>query len=489
MKVLHVDDSSEDRELIRYRLQKLDDEMEIVWADNADSALELAQTGNYDCILSDYQMPNTNGLTFLRNLRNTGINTPFIFLTGHGNEGIAATAFKAGADDYYTKELEISHYERILNSIKNLTTARKHVDITQRFRKQLDETNERFMVFTEASQDGLIIHSKGCITLVNSALTKMMNCDAHQLIGVNILDIFPDSEKEKIRKHVECDFDQPYRTKIQRNDGSVFQACIQGKYIRSSDIHYRVAVVKNIEEIVGLENTHKHAEKLAEHHLSLIRALPAKLLTPARLLQSFSDILSSNNAVYTPEQNSALGIEMEKLSETLIRFSEDLSDYLFIASCRIEPSRINLSELAHETLHSLSCSLGKMPRKADIENNIFVEADPRLMEIAVKNLFDNVKKFQPDNNDLELHFGSINIDGENVLFLRDNGLGFEIQEEKEIYRPFNKLHNKTLFQGTGMGLTKVKLIVEKHGGRIWAESTPNQGTTFYFTLSNSQNHT
>lgn len=121
LSILHVDDCRSDFELIETRLNRISKEIKIDWVSSGKQALEALEENNYDCILCDYQMPEMDGLELLLALRERGEDTPFIFLTGQGSEKVAAEALRAGADDYFTKDVSFAHYNRLLNSI------RKHV--------------------------------------------------------------------------------------------------------------------------------------------------------------------------------------------------------------------------------------------------------------------------------------------------------------------------------------------------------------------------
>ena len=482
MRILHVDDSSEDRELIRYRLQKLDSEIEIVWADNVSKALELASSEEFDCILSDYQMPSHDGLSFLTSLRNTGNETPFIFLTGQGNEGVAANAFKAGADDYYTKDLEISQFARIINSMKNLKNARKYYSITQKFRTQLAEINERFMIFTEASRDGLIIHNKGNISLVNSSLAEMAGTQEYNLIGHNLLELFPPEEHKKLKTSLISDFEKPFICRLSRTDGTHLFVEIHGKAIASGNKSYHVIVVRNLNDQVRLENELERSRKNLEHHTTMLRSLAVKLKKPARVMESFFQMLKSDLDISKNKKHSSIAGEMERISRDLFELSQELSDYLWISKKELCRSRFNLSDLFYNCLETMKSELKGTSVQSNVENNVNVNADRQLLEIAFKGLLDNVRKFKYADDSIEIGFGSITMEGKQVIYLCDNGLGFDCSLTENIFEPFTQLHNKTLFQGHGLGLTKAKLIVEKHGGSIWSESTPGHGSTFFFTL-------
>jgi signal transduction histidine kinase len=108
--------------------------------------------------------------------------------------------------------------------------------------------------------------------------------------------------------------------------------------------------------------------------------------------------------------------------------------------------------------------------------------DARLLRIALENLIRNAWKFTRKREDPVIELGVQQDEGRNVYFLRDNGAGFAQDQSARLFQPFQRLHSAAEFEGTGIGLAIVGRIIHRHGGRIWAESSPGQGATFFFTL-------
>jgi len=102
--------------------------------------------------------------------------------------------------------------------------------------------------------------------------------------------------------------------------------------------------------------------------------------------------------------------------------------------------------------------------------------------LVLDNLLSNAWKFTSRRQDAVIEFGMTENDGLEVFFVRDNGVGFDMQDEERLYLPFQRLNNAEEFVGDGIGLSTTKRIIHRHGGTIWAEGVLNQGATFYFTL-------
>jgi light-regulated signal transduction histidine kinase (bacteriophytochrome) len=117
-----------------------------------------------------------------------------------------------------------------------------------------------------------------------------------------------------------------------------------------------------------------------------------------------------------------------------------------------------------------------------MEPGLTATGDPRLIRSLLENLIGNAFKFTSDVEHAVIEFGQVKESGEQIFFVKDNGVGFDMQYARQLFAPFQRLHSNTRYEGTGIGLATVQRIVSRHGGRIWAEARPGLGATFYFTL-------
>jgi signal transduction histidine kinase len=111
-----------------------------------------------------------------------------------------------------------------------------------------------------------------------------------------------------------------------------------------------------------------------------------------------------------------------------------------------------------------------------------IDADRKLVRQVLVNLIGNALKFTSGVPHPEVHVGMTGAGGASVFFVRDNGVGFDAAQAKRLFKPFNRAHGSR-FKGSGVGLSIVKRIVDRHGGRVWAESVPDRGSTFHFSFS------
>jgi CheY-like chemotaxis protein len=206
IKVLHVDDDSTDQEMLQLRMQRLSNNLDFVGASSVDEALDLLKSKHFDVILSDFNMPKRDGIQFLRTIRSEGNDTPFIFVTGQGNEEVATNAFHNGADDYYAKSNDFAHYQRLLNSIIKLVVSHrrlaKHSWLEMAFRKSQSRLNVLEEVYSALPFPMLLFKRDGekySLEVANPSAEKALSSSRDELNGAPIENIF--SDESALRLH------------------------------------------------------------------------------------------------------------------------------------------------------------------------------------------------------------------------------------------------------------------------------------------------
>jgi light-regulated signal transduction histidine kinase (bacteriophytochrome) len=148
-----------------------------------------------------------------------------------------------------------------------------------------------------------------------------------------------------------------------------------------------------------------------------------------------------------------------------------------------EPLRladVDLGAIARETLESLHDAHPQRHVSARVCEGLVVQGDARLLRIVMENLIGNAWKFTSKVEDPAIEVGRT--EGEGAIYVRDNGVGFDMNYAAKLFSAFQRLHTDSEFPGTGIGLATVRRIISRHQGRVWAESSPGEGTTFYFAL-------
>lgn len=206
------------------------------------------------------------------------------------------------------------------------------------------------------------------------------------------------------------------------------------------------------------------------------------LRAPLNTIDGFSKILQENYAKNLDEEgghylsliNSGIK-KMQNLIDDLLKLSR-------ISRIDLRTETVNLCDMVDEAIREITSS--EPDRKTDIivQMHVPVKADRNLLRIAVENIIRNAWKFTSKNEITRIEFAAFHQNNETVYMIRDNGAGFDMAFAEKLFTPFKRLHSEKEFRGTGIGLAIVQRIIQKHGGRIWAESEVGKGATFCFTL-------
>lgn len=207
------------------------------------------------------------------------------------------------------------------------------------------------------------------------------------------------------------------------------------------------------------------------------------LSSPLRTINGFSEVLLEeygdrldNAGRRCLSKIGASAAQMGQLMDALLDLSRMATD-----EPRLEP--VNLSDLAEEIAQELRDLEQQHKVEVRITGGMEVEGDPVLLRVMMENLLGNAWKFSRTLPDACIEFGKSFQNGEMVYYVRDNGIGFDLGNSGKLIDLFQRLHLGNEFKGIGIGLATVQRIVERHKGRVWAESEVGKGATFYFTLS------
>jgi two-component system, NtrC family, sensor kinase len=243
-----------------------------------------------------------------------------------------------------------------------------------------------------------------------------------------------------------------------------------------SHIERLAATVSDLEASeAALRQSHKQLQMLAHSMSHDLRA-------PLTAMKAFSDLLvreladvTAGKAAHYLSRIQANATIAEQLIDSLLAL-EGVSR----AELRAEP--VDLGAIARDLFKELQ-STDPLRRVAfDVQDRLRVSADRNLLKIALRHLLANAWKFSSQREPSRIEVGRQDRDGETVFFVRDNGPGFDMAHTGQLFVTPQRLHRDASQAGSGVGLVIVSRIVARHGGRIWAEATPDGGATFYFTL-------
>jgi signal transduction histidine kinase len=208
------------------------------------------------------------------------------------------------------------------------------------------------------------------------------------------------------------------------------------------------------------------------------------LRAPLRAISGFSQIIIEDYSNVLDKDGIELLSRVLDNTNHMVELIESLMTLSKLGRTELSCSIINLSDIAQEVIKILKESNPERNSGFKITKNLTAYGDPILIKVVLVNLIGNSWKYSSKQENTHIEFGHMVIDNQNTFFITDNGAGFDMQNSVKLFSAFSRLHSKNEFPGTGIGLATVRRIINRHGGRIWAESKPNEGATFYFVLPN-----
>jgi signal transduction histidine kinase len=259
--------------------------------------------------------------------------------------------------------------------------------------------------------------------------------------------------------------------------------------VENSKVRY---IVQRLEEIPGaaLERELRQRSRELDEARSELDAFSYSvshdLRAPLRAIDGFSQALSHDYAAVLDEQAQhflgrvrAGAQRMSALIDGLLELSRTLRAPLRLVA-------VDLSELARREVDALRRSRPERSVDVEIASGLTAHADTHLINVVLEKLLDNAFKFSARTPSAKIRVGArVEEDGTPSFFVADNGVGFDMAYATRLFSPFQRLHKASDFEGTGVGLSIAQRIVNRHGGRLWAEAAPNQGACFRFTLGNA----
>jgi DNA-binding response OmpR family regulator len=523
--VLIIDDSATFREELKSVLESSG--YAVVTVGTGEDGLRAAVDVRPAIIVVDGILPGIDGPTVIRRIRADAAlrSTPCILLTGSEERSDELKALDAGADAYVRKEEDtqiiLARVTAVLRSVGPASTV--HTTSSLLGPKKIltvdDSLTYLHEVAAQLRQEGydviparsgeealelLSVQSVDCILLdlVMPGLSGQETC--RRIKGsaawrdIPLIMHTALEEQAAMIEGINAGADD-YISKS--SDLEVLcarvRAQLRRKQFEDENRNIREQLLQKEVEVVAANS----ARELAEIRATFVDELRSKnieleafsysvshdLRAPLRSIDGFSKLLLDDYAdKLDPKGQDFLHL----VRESALRMGELIDDLLLLSRvgrADLSRSQIDLSDIARGVSEEL---IQRDPdRKVNwrIEDHLLVQADGGLMRVALDNLLENAWKFTAKVLAPQIEVGTDRRQGRAVFFVRDNGAGFNMEYAEKLFSPFQRLHTESEFAGTGIGLATVYRIVDRHGGRIWAESAVDHGASFYFTIPPARN--
>lgn len=379
-------------------------------------------------------------------------------------------------------------------------------DITER--KQAEEAVARLAAIVESSDDAIVGKDlEGIVTSWNAGAEKAFGYTAFEMIGHSITRLIPpgrlDEEARILDQIKRGQSVRHFETVRVRKDGSSVHISVAVSAIRdrSGKIVGAAKVARDSTERRAAEEALRQLNATLEQRVierttqleaankdleAFSYSVSHDLRAPLRAISGFSRIVREDYSAALDadglrylELVEKSALQMGQLIDDLLTFSRTGRQALILQT-------VNTAELVNACLTDLQ----EMQKDRDVTINVGAlpdcEADPSLLKQVWLNLLANALKYTRKRDSAVITIGSRPEGGADSYFVQDNGAGFEMKYADKLFGVFQRLHLADDYEGTGVGLALVHRIVQRHGGRVWAEANLNVGATFHFTLTGGQ---
>lgn len=518
--VLVIDDSLTFREQLKAALESCG--YEVLLAGTGEEGLRVAVDARPAAIVVDGVLPGIDGATVIRRIRADAVlrRTPCILLTASEERSGELRALDAGADSYVRKEEDVSVILARVGAVVRSAGAPTAVSPTSSLlgpKKILavdDSLTYLHEIAAQLREEGydvvparsgeealelLAVQPVDCILLdlVMPGLSGQETCrrikgstawrdiplimhtaleeQAAMIEGINAgADdyIAKSSEFDVLRARVRA---QLRRKQFEDENRSIREQLLQKELEVAAANSARELAETRAVFVDELQRKNKELEAFSY-------SVSHDLRGPLRSIDGFSKVLLEDYEDKLDEQGRAHLLRLRRAAKRMDELIEDLLLLSRVTSADLNRERIELSSIARAVVEDLQSKEPGRQVFIGIEDHLMVEADRRLLRVALDNLLGNAWKFTSKSPQPRIEFGASPGKDGPAFFVRDNGAGFDASHAENLFRPFRRFHSEADFPGTGIGLATVQRIVDRHGGRIWAEAAVERGAAFYFTI-------
>ncbi|HCZ37078.1 MAG TPA: hypothetical protein DHV26_14250 [Cytophagales bacterium] len=330
---------------------------------------------------------------------------------------------------------------------------------------------------------------------INQTLLDWMGYTASEVIGrLKYPDLLSEQSKNEFRSRFKYEIDE-YQTKgyvnglefeFMRKDKSIFPVLVNatavfddsGKFLKS-----RTTVFDN----TARKDAENRADQLRKEMEAFTYSVSHDLRAPLRFIGGGVQMLEEDYKERLDAEGNRILATIQKNAERMGHLIDDLLDFSRMGRKELMMATINFDQVVSEVLEEFQL---KQAVNIEVTSQPLgnVRADRSMIKQVWINLISNAIKYSRKQPISKIEIGRIDTDSEIHFYVKDNGVGFDMQYSHKLFEVFQRLHKVQEFEGTGVGLALVKRIVVRHGGRVWAASRTGEGAIFYFSLPNYINH-
>lgn len=344
---------------------------------------------------------------------------------------------------------------------------------------------ERAVLFNNAPCGYHSVDEDGYIINVNDTLLKWLGYERHEVIGKLRFSDIVDDDAHRVSEKVtalELSPDRSVDINLIRKNGSTFPAMlgiVNTEGLTDDTSRRLFSTIDNTRCHEALERIKNLDQELEAFSYSISHDLRA----PLRSIDGYSKILQEDYGKQLDEDGRRVLNVVMNNARRMSKLIDDLLSLGRLGRKDIQRTQVNMDLIVRNILQELQARQPERKTEVKIGNLLSARADADMMRLLWFNLLENAFKFTSKKDRAHIEIRSYEIGGREICYeVKDDGVGFDMQYVDKLFGTFQRLHKVQDFSGTGMGLAIVKRITSRHGGRVWAEASVDQGATFYFTL-------
>jgi PAS domain S-box-containing protein len=353
----------------------------------------------------------------------------------------------------------------------------------------------KFTALLEAVPDALVIvDSENRIAFANEMAEMLFGCPKGQLAGKLVETLLP--ERFRTAPSSSCftplpsgSAGKPAEVFGRRSDGGEFPIEIICRPLRTEEGTWTLSTIRDLTEQkriqTELDEKTTAIETARKEFQDFSHSISHDLRAPLRALDGFAAMLKRSLGENLSKESEHAINRIQENASRMSKLIEGLLDYSTLSWVALTNRKIQPGMIARKSFDGMAHSLNERRVDFSISELPDCEADLALARRLFDNLISNALKFSRNRDPAVIRVGCREDAGEPVYFVQDNGAGFDTEYSGKLFHVFQRLHSPSEFEGTGMGLAIVQRIVQRHGGRVWAEGALDRGATFYFTLGKS----
>lgn len=352
--------------------------------------------------------------------------------------------------------------------------------------------DEWFRTLVEAAPDGVVVVSaEGTILLANPEIQRMTGYAGEDLVGGSIDTLVPDGARDTHAARRDAYATSPHtrpmgsglELTMQRKDGSQLPVEIMLSPMQIGGQRATVAFVRDVTESRRrrreLEEANAAANAANRELEAFSYSVAHDLRAPLRSIDGFTQAVVEDHGDRLDEDARDHLARVRAAAQRMGALIDDLLALSRLSRAELHREPVDLARLVRDAEGRLRVAHPDRRVELTVETPLRADADARMMTVVLDNLLGNAWKFTRPRTIAHVDVGRAGA----AYYVRDDGVGFDPQYASALFTPFKRLHAAREFEGTGIGLATVARVVHRHGGRIWAESSPDAGATFYFTLA------